>query len=72
MFRNTTIGARLWLLTIVTNLLLLIVGAVGCIGMSRSNDATRQIYQQQLSAATPPLAVAPMTASRGAYLIPPR
>ncbi|RZT41903.1 methyl-accepting chemotaxis protein [Cupriavidus agavae] len=52
MFRNTTIGARLWLLTIVTNLLLLIVGAVGCIGMSRSNDATRQIYQQQLSAAS--------------------
>ncbi|PLP97364.1 methyl-accepting chemotaxis protein [Cupriavidus pauculus] len=52
MFRNTTIGARLWLLTIVTNLLLLIVGVVGWIGMSRSNDATRQIYQQQLSAAT--------------------
>ncbi len=52
MFRNTTIGARLWLLTIVTNLLLLIVGAVGWFGMSRSNDATRQIYQQQLSAAT--------------------
>ena len=52
MFHNTTIGARLWLLTIVTNLLLLIVGAVGWIGMSRSNDATRQIYQQQLSAAS--------------------
>jgi methyl-accepting chemotaxis protein-1 (serine sensor receptor) len=52
MFRNTTIGARLWLLTIVTNLLLLIVGMVGWFGMSRSNDATRQIYQQQLSAAT--------------------
>jgi len=52
MFRNTTIGARLWLLTIVTNLLLLIVGAVGWFGMSRSNDATHQIYEQQLSAAT--------------------
>lgn len=52
MFRNTTIGARLWLLTIVTNLLLMIVGAVGWFGMSRSNEATRQIYQQQLSAAT--------------------
>ncbi|MGO4414145.1 methyl-accepting chemotaxis sensory transducer with TarH sensor [Cupriavidus sp. OV038] len=52
MFRNTTIGARLWLLTIVTNLLLLIVGGVGWLGMSRSNDATRQVYQQQLAAAT--------------------
>ncbi|AQV94547.1 chemotaxis protein [Cupriavidus necator] len=51
MFKNTTIGARLWFLTIVTNLLLLIVGAVGWLGMSRSNEATRQIYQQQLSAA---------------------
>ncbi|KWR88820.1 methyl-accepting chemotaxis protein [Cupriavidus sp. IDO] len=51
MFRNTTIGARLWFLTIVTNLILLIVGAVGWLGMSRSNDATHQIYQQQLSAA---------------------
>ncbi|AGW91018.1 MULTISPECIES: methyl-accepting chemotaxis protein [Cupriavidus] len=51
MFRNTTIGARLWFLTIVTNLLLLIVGAVGWLGMSRSNDATHQIYEQQLSAA---------------------
>ncbi|WP_423192057.1 methyl-accepting chemotaxis protein [Cupriavidus sp. H18C2] len=52
MFRNTTIGARLWLLTIVTNLLLLIVGGVGWFGMSRCNDATHQIYEQQLSAAT--------------------
>ncbi|MEC3765689.1 MULTISPECIES: methyl-accepting chemotaxis protein [Cupriavidus] len=51
MFRNTTIGARLWFLTIVTNLLLLIVGAVGWLGMSRSNEATHQIYGQQLSAA---------------------
>ncbi|MFJ1259244.1 methyl-accepting chemotaxis protein [Cupriavidus sp. CuC1] len=51
MFRNTTIGTRLWILTIVTNALLLIVGAVGWLGMSRSNDATRQIYQQQLAAA---------------------
>ncbi|MES2007998.1 MAG: methyl-accepting chemotaxis protein [Pseudomonadota bacterium] len=51
MFRNTTIGTRLWILTIVTNALLLIVGAVGWLGMSRSNDATRQIYQHQLSAA---------------------
>ncbi|WP_454742039.1 methyl-accepting chemotaxis protein [Cupriavidus necator] len=51
MFRNTTIGTRLWFLTSVTNLLLLIVGAVGWLGMSRSNDATHQIYEQQLSAA---------------------
>ncbi len=51
MFKNTTIGARLWFLTIVTNLLLLIVGAVGWLGMSRSNEATHQIYGQQLSAA---------------------
>ncbi|AOZ00136.1 chemotaxis protein [Cupriavidus sp. USMAHM13] len=51
MFRNTTIGARLWFLTVVTNSLLLIVGAVGWLGMSRSNEATRQIYQQQLKAA---------------------
>ncbi len=51
MFRNTTIGARLWLLTVVINILLLIVAAVGWLGMSRSNDATRQIYQQQLAAA---------------------
>ncbi|WP_416049028.1 methyl-accepting chemotaxis protein [Cupriavidus basilensis] len=51
MFRNTTIGTRLWILTIVTNALLMIVGAVGWLGMSRSNDATRQIYQHQLSAA---------------------
>ncbi|QEZ46999.1 methyl-accepting chemotaxis protein [Cupriavidus oxalaticus] len=51
MFKNTTIGARLWFLTIVANLLLLIVAAVGWHGMSRSNDATRQIYSQQLSAA---------------------
>lgn len=51
MFRNTTIGTRLWILTIVTNALLMIVGAVGWFGMSRSNDATRQIYQHQLSAA---------------------
>lgn len=52
MLHNTTIGARLWLLTIVSNLLLLIVGGIGWLGMSRSNDATRQVYQQQLSAAT--------------------
>lgn len=52
MFHNTTIGARLWLLTIVTNLLLLIVGVVGWLGMSRSNEATRHVYQQQLAAAT--------------------
>jgi methyl-accepting chemotaxis protein-1 (serine sensor receptor) len=51
MFRNATIGAKLWTLTIVTNMLLVIVGAVGWLGMSRSNDATRQIYQQQLAAA---------------------
>lgn len=51
MFRNTTIGARLWFLTIVANVLLLIVGAVGWLGMSRSNDATHQSYGQQLSAA---------------------
>ena len=51
MFRNTTIGARLWFLTVVTNSLLMIVGAVGWLGMSRSNEATRQIYQQQLKAA---------------------
>ncbi|MGE8363806.1 MULTISPECIES: methyl-accepting chemotaxis protein [Cupriavidus] len=51
MFRNTTIGTRLWILTVVTNMLLLVVGAVGWLGMSRSNDATRQIYQQQLAAA---------------------
>jgi methyl-accepting chemotaxis protein-1 (serine sensor receptor) len=51
MFKNTTIGARLWFLTIVTNLLLLIVGAVGWFGMSRSNEATHQIYGQHLSAA---------------------
>ncbi|EHP38136.1 methyl-accepting chemotaxis protein [Cupriavidus basilensis OR16] len=31
--------------------MLMIVGAVGWLGMSRSNDATRQIYQHQLSAA---------------------
>ncbi|CAG9180683.1 methyl-accepting chemotaxis protein [Cupriavidus respiraculi] len=51
MFRNTTIGTRLWVLIVVTNILLLIVGAFGWLGMSRSNDATRQIYQQQLAAA---------------------
>jgi methyl-accepting chemotaxis protein-1 (serine sensor receptor) len=51
MFRNTTIGTRLWVLIVVTNVLLLIVGAFGWLGMSRSNDATRQIYQQQLAAA---------------------
>ncbi len=51
MFRNTTIGTRLWILIIVINALLLIVGAVGWLGMSRSNDATRQIYQRQLAAA---------------------
>jgi methyl-accepting chemotaxis protein-1 (serine sensor receptor) len=51
MFRNTTIGARLWFLIVVTNILLLIVGAVGMIGMSRSNDATREIYEHQLTAA---------------------
>ncbi|XQU70363.1 Methyl-accepting chemotaxis protein I, serine sensor receptor [Cupriavidus sp. H18C1] len=51
MFRNTTIGARLWGLIVVTNLILLIVGAFGWLGMSRSNDATRQIYQHQLAAA---------------------
>lgn len=52
MFRNTTIGARLWCLTVVGNVLLMIVAAVGWLGMSRSNDATRRIYQQQLAAAT--------------------
>ncbi|KAA0179912.1 chemotaxis protein [Cupriavidus gilardii] len=51
MFRNTTIGARLWSLIVVTNLILLIVGAFGWLGMSRSNDATRQIHQHQLAAA---------------------
>lgn len=51
MFRNTTIGARLWGLIVITNLILLIVGAFGWLGMSRSNDATRQIYQHQLAAA---------------------
>ncbi|UXC37318.1 Tar ligand binding domain-containing protein [Cupriavidus gilardii] len=51
MFRNTTIGARLWCLIVVTNLILLIVGAFGWLGMSRSNDATREIYQHQLAAA---------------------
>jgi methyl-accepting chemotaxis protein-1 (serine sensor receptor) len=51
MFRNTTIGARLWFLIVVTNILLMIVGAVGMIGMSRSNDATREIYEHQLTAA---------------------
>ncbi|NSX06226.1 methyl-accepting chemotaxis protein [Cupriavidus gilardii] len=51
MFRDTTIGARLWGLIVVTNLILLIVGAFGWLGMSRSNDATRQIYQHQLAAA---------------------
>ncbi|TPQ34934.1 MULTISPECIES: methyl-accepting chemotaxis protein [Cupriavidus] len=51
MFRNTTIGARLWFLIVVTNLLLLIVGAFGMIGMSRSNDATHEIYEHQLTAA---------------------
>lgn len=51
MFRNTSIGSRLWILTIVANALLLIVGSVGWLGMSRSNDATRQIYQHQLAAA---------------------
>ncbi|UZN48632.1 Tar ligand binding domain-containing protein [Cupriavidus cauae] len=51
MFRNTTIGARLWSLIVVTNLILMIVGAFGWLGMSRSNDATRQIHQHQLAAA---------------------
>ncbi len=51
MFRNTTIGARLWFLIVVTNVLILIVGAFGMVGMSRSNDATHEIYEHQLSAA---------------------
>jgi methyl-accepting chemotaxis protein-1 (serine sensor receptor) len=51
MLRNISIGARLWCLAIVTNVLLMIVGAVGWLGMSRSNDATQQIYDQQLAAA---------------------
>lgn len=49
-FRDFKIGTRLAVLILVSSLLLAALGALGLYGISKSNEASRTIYEESLSA----------------------